>query len=391
MLQLIDFFQEMGFKITFSSAALQNEFSADLKILGIQEHPINLNSDSFDAFILQLNPQLVVFDRFVTEEQFGWRVTQNCPNAIRILDTEDLHCLRLARQASFKAQLSFDLSDLLSEPTAFREIASIYRCDLSLIVSEFEMKVLQQTFSIDKQLLYYLPLLVPDNFQEQQTLAFESRTDFVFIGNFLHEPNWNAVQVLKSEIWNGIRSAIPEASLHIYGAYPSGKVFQLHNPKQHFYIEGRAESSKEVISNARILLAPLQFGAGIKGKLLEAMQYGTPSITTPIGAEGMQGEFSWNGNVCNTNSDFIAAAIDLYQNKSSWIKAQSNGFEIVRKRFLVSQNKAAFISFFLEFMSTIATHRKQNFMGNLLAQQQFQSTKYLSLWITEKNKNQDAP
>jgi hypothetical protein len=82
------------------------------------------------------------------EEQFGWRVAENCPKAIRLLDTEDLHCLRTARQKAFKENRAFALNDLLSEEVAKREIASILRCDLSFIISEFEMTILKEVFKL---------------------------------------------------------------------------------------------------------------------------------------------------------------------------------------------------------------------------------------------------
>jgi hypothetical protein len=65
----------------------------------VKKETIALNSSSFDVFVKQLQPSIVLFDRFMIEEQFGWRVAENCPNAVRILDTEDLHCLRLAQKS----------------------------------------------------------------------------------------------------------------------------------------------------------------------------------------------------------------------------------------------------------------------------------------------------
>ncbi len=188
------------------------------------------------------------------EEQFGWRVAENCPNALRLLDTEDLHCLRLARQKAFKENRPFSTDDLLEEDVAKREIASILRCDVSLMISEYEMELLQTVFKIDSKILYYLPLLLEpiEDSMIQKSPSFEERNYFVFIGNFLHEPNWNAVQYLKETIWPLIRKQLPEAVLHIYGAYPSQKVLQLHQPKQGFYIMGRADDAQEVVKNAQL-------------------------------------------------------------------------------------------------------------------------------------------
>jgi hypothetical protein len=80
---------------------------ADLSLYKVRE--IALNSSSFDVFVKQLQPSIVLFDRFMIEEQFGWRVAENCPNAVRILDTEDLHCLRLARQKAYKEKRNLKL------------------------------------------------------------------------------------------------------------------------------------------------------------------------------------------------------------------------------------------------------------------------------------------
>ncbi|SPZ87777.1 Uncharacterized protein conserved in bacteria [Sphingobacterium multivorum] len=97
MMQLIETFINRSYQITFASAAAKSPYSAPLQSLGIQEQTIVLNSNSFDEFIAQLKPDIVVFDRFMVEEQYGWRVAQHCPNALRVLDTEDLHFLRQAR------------------------------------------------------------------------------------------------------------------------------------------------------------------------------------------------------------------------------------------------------------------------------------------------------
>ena len=97
MLQLINVFRQEGWKITFASAAAASPFMADLKALDVDSAGIELNSGSFDDFAKRLQPSVVLFDRFMTEEQFGWRVAECCPDALRVLDTEDLHCLRSAR------------------------------------------------------------------------------------------------------------------------------------------------------------------------------------------------------------------------------------------------------------------------------------------------------
>jgi glycosyltransferase involved in cell wall biosynthesis len=388
MIQLISLFKKQGYDITFASPAMDSVYMADLEALGVAKRSIELNSSSFDVYVKKLNPSVVLFDRFMMEEQFGWRVAENCPDALRLLDTEDLHCLRLARQKAYKEQRSFNVADLFKEDVAKREIASILRCDLSLVISEFEMKLLLSAFKVDHKLLYYIPLLLDPNSNSsiQKLLDYEERQNFIFIGNFLHEPNWNAVQYLKETIWPLIRKQLPVAVLEIYGAYPSQKVFDLHQPKEGFYIKGRAVDAQEAVRNARVVLAPLRFGAGIKGKLLEAMQCATPSVTTSIGAESMCGDLMWNGAIADDVQVFVDKAVELYREKSLWLQAQENGFRIIEERYLKSVFEDDFIKHISKLEVELIEHRLCNFMGAMLQHHSLTSTKYMSRWIEEKNR-----
>lgn len=384
ILQLIDLFIGQGFEVTFASAAQESEFSFDLNSKGIQKVSIELNSSDFDAFVKKMNPDMVLFDRYISEEQFGWRVAENCPNAIRVLDTEDLHCLRLERQNSVKKEINFNLQNLLDSDIAKREIASIYRCDLTLMISEYEMSILKNCFKIDSDLLYYLPMFYESK-KVDDLLQFENRNDFVFIGNFIHEPNWDAVKQLKTKVWPLIKKELPHSKLFVYGAYPSQKVLQLQNEKEGFLIMGRAEDAQEVVERAKIMLAPLRFGAGQKGKLLEAMQVGTPSVTTTIGIEGIADNSNWNGFVADDFETFSASAVALYTNQNLWSEKQKNGFGILQQ-FNSNQFENQFQKRINELYENIREHRRTNFIGNLLYQHSFQSTKFMSKWIEEKNK-----
>ncbi len=387
-MQLIEQFQNLNWKITFACAASDSEFSIDLKKYSIDKVTIELNSSSFDEFIKQLQPSIVLFDRFMIEEQFGWRVAENCPTALRVLDTIDLHCLRLARQQAFKEKRLFTYEDLLQTDVAKREIASIYRCDVTLMISSFEMNLLQKFFKIDSSILHYTPFLL-NPIQEKEKnkwSAFEDRKHFITIGNFLHEPNWNGVLYLKEEIWPLIKKQLPDAELHVYGAYPSPKIMQLHQPKDGFLIKGRAESAHEVMLQARVCLAPLRFGAGLKGKLIDAMECGTPSVTTSIGAEAMHGNLKWAGSVADDAIGFANAAVTLYTDKNSWNTAQQQGATIINQVFEKENQAAALMDKLLHTQEHLEIHRQQNFIGSMLSHHTASSTKYMSRWIEEKNK-----
>ena len=382
MMQLIELFQANGYAITFVTTAQNLEFSEDISALKISTKIIELNSSSFDDFVKGLNPTIVLFDRFMVEEQFGWRVSESCPYALKILNTEDLHSMRQARLLAVKENREFTFDDLFSN-VAKREIASILRCDISLMVSEFEIELLEKQFKVSNELLFYLPIFA-ERLNEFPTFA--ERKDFVFIGNFLHEPNWDCVKYLSEAIWPLLHKKLPEAKMLIYGAYPSQKVLELHKPKQQFYIMGRADDAFEVVKKAKVVLAPIRFGAGIKGKLLEAMQCGTPSMTSSIGAEAMAGNFDWNGFVKDNPNTFVEAAVQLYEDEKLWLQCQENGFEILDKRYRKSLFEKEFITEINSLLDNLKQHRNKNFIGSILQHHLLSSTKYMSKWIEEKNK-----
>ncbi|GLU44785.1 glycosyl transferase [Muricauda sp. NBRC 101325] len=385
MQQLLEAFLAFGYEITFASTASKTEYSLDLSALGILETTIQLNNSSFDDFIQDLQPDVVLFDRFMIEEQFGWRVAEFAPNALRVLNTEDLHALRKAREEAHKKNITFNLDQWKNHPMTLREVASIYRCDVSMMISTFEMEILQNGLNIPSDLLFHLPFMV--DISEEPLPSFEERKGFVSIGNGKHAPNVDSIKVLKNEIWPRIRKQLPKAEIHIYGAYLPQHVNEMHDPKNGFLVKGWAENVKEVLTTSRVLLAPIQFGAGIKGKLLDAMQTGTPSITTNIGAEGMHGDQSWNGIITDDWDTFSEAAVILHQDKETWKIAQQQGIQLLQTFY----NKEKYQLLLNERLQTLSkaldSHRSKNFTGKMLQHQTMASTKYMAKWIEGKHKN----
>lgn len=391
MLGLINTFRSDGYQIVFASPAEKSEHRFVLESIGIEEKQILLNSSSFDEYVAQLNPKIVLFDRFMMEEQFGWRVAAACPQALRILDTEDLHFLRHARHQAFKANRKVQESDL-KQDYALREVASIYRSDLSIILSSVELKLLKNTFGVSDLLLIECPLILEasEEFSIDSLPDYAQRQHFLSIGNFRHAPNWDAVLFLKQQIWPLIRKVLPDAELHIYGAYPPPKATQLHNPKDGFLIKGWAENSSRVISQARVCLAPLRFGAGLKGKLVEAMQCGTPNVTTLIGAEGMHDNLPWSGSIGADAQSIATLAIQLYQDHELWLTAQQAGFEIITQKFNNTLTRQRLMARLETIESNLVSHRLSNFTGSMLQHHQHKSTQYMSQWIEAKNQTKSG-
>ncbi len=386
MLQLLHLFLDSNYTITFASPADFSTHSYNLSSLPINVKKIEINHSSFDSFIKELYPDIVLFDRFLMEEQLGWRVAELCPNALRILDTEDLHFLRKAREQAVKAGKSLHTLHLINETTK-RELASIYRCDVSLLISEAEMQLLQIHFNISKALLYYLPFIENTTSIAIKKLPnFLERNHFLFIGNFLHAPNVDGVMQLKSAIWPLIQKALPKTELHIYGAYTKQKIKQLHNEKERFLVKGYVENASQVLQNARIHLAYLRFGAGLKGKLITAMHNGTPCGMTTIAAEGMFGNQKPNGFIADSPVAFATKAIALYNNGKEWKNKQENGYAVLQTRFNKTTIAPPFIQYISELALNLERHRAANFIGQILQHHTLQSTKYLSKWIAAKNK-----
>lgn len=402
VMQILDTFLQQGWDVTFSSPAGIGEHKADLLALGIRECPIELNNSSFDTFVAELAPDIVLFDQFMMEEQFGWRVEKQCPDALRILETSDLQSLRHARHQRLKERLkvSDDQNDfsalfapalreefehMADTDLAKREIAALYRCDLSLMISEVEIDLLVEQFKVPRALLHWCPLMLDTPLPEFS--PFEDRAHFLSIGNFRHAPNWDAVLWMKTTLWPLIRQQLPGAQLHIYGAYTPPKATALHNAAQGFHVMNWAEDALQVMSSARICLAPLRFGAGIKGKIVDAMLCGTPNVTTPIGAEGMNGDMPWPGAIAESASTFADAAVQLYKDQALWTQAQDRGRELLAARYRQQVHGPALIERITLCRTNLAQARRNNFTGSMLRHHHHKSTQYMAQWIEAKNRS----
>lgn len=381
MLQLIKQLKAYTSDIHFACAALKSEASFPLEDLGIIEHAIILNDDSFNTFISSLKPDIVVYDRFMIEEQFGWRVKQELPDCLTILDTEDLHYVRKARTVAFKnnTDVNFDTTD------CYRELTSIFRTDLSIIISQWEYDLLVNNFNVPTKQLLYVPFIEQSIVEETigNIPDFTKREHLMFIGNFIHDPNYQTVLQLK-KMWPFIKKRLPNVQLHIYGAYASQKVLQLNNHNDGFIIKGKAVDVNETMQKYKLLVAPIPYGAGLKGKFIDGFKNGLPNVTTPIGGESMFVNF-WGGSISN-EEDFAAEIENLYVNENSWNQAVKNGFKIINEQFSERLWNDVLISKVVDIVTDLQKHRSNLIFQKILWQNSLQAVKYMSLWIQEKNK-----
>ncbi len=397
--RLVCVFNEMGWSVHISSLAEPSDYSTVYEYA--QHYKLDPNSPQTPKSIQAINPDIVIFDRFMMEEQFGWQVAEVCPSAIRILDTEDLHGLREARRLSLQYlthdrlwNQEFMVSEsCLSNPISLRELASMYRVHLNLMVSRVEMDLARKYYRLDSDSLYFLPLL-SNNWVEtnHDSGSVVSRNHFMFIGNYKHAPNRDAVHHLCRDLWPSIREKIPNQELHLYGAYADADIQKLNNVSLGIYVKGRADDVTNVMKGYLLQLAPLRFGAGIKGKILEAILSELPTITTPIGREGLDEylyDHEFPGEVTCSDAEFIEKTIFLAQNKRHYEqkitesqkikdKLMSDSISFTHERMLL--NNLLNPMFLERLMNTSMVHQsfRQN---NSLAH------RYLSKYIAEKNKN----
>jgi glycosyltransferase involved in cell wall biosynthesis len=407
ILSYIEAAQQCDWQVSFCSAAQTTAQSHDLASVHVNVFQTQLNCNSFNVKISALQPDLIIFDRYLSFEQFAWRVKQVCPKALLILDAEDVHCLRAARHALLKQQseqvktkgfVFMNSSEIkkssnipqLHNDIALREIACVLQADLTIVLSDFEQNLVVNYFNVPSNQIAHVPFILSESSMlHTQTMSFEQKLNFVFIGNFRHAPNYHAVKILAEQCWPAIHKKLhkhhPAICCNIYGAYMSPKVKQLENKKLGFFVHGFAKEQFTVIQQAKVMLAPISFGAGVKGKLLDAMQCGTPSVTTPLGSEGISNK-AWPGIVSNTIDEFIDAAVLLYTNKEKWQESCQNGDLILHHDYAKKNNQAHFINVIKTKLASAESDRKNNFLQSMLSHHQFQTSKYMSQWIEAKNK-----
>ncbi|CAJ1948581.1 unnamed protein product [Cylindrotheca closterium] len=369
---------------------MEQEYQQWIPNLMVEHLPMN-RSHAVENFLLKHNTdkgiERIIFDRFYVEEAFShafWEGTSsaldNHKKPAMVLDMQDMHSLRHGRQEVVqKLDRAFGkergreydpLKHVIPEVMAYapkvngpgkdsdrllRELASIHRCDMTLVCSPYEMDLLQREYGIPRDKLCLASFFVdhPSSIVGTSTVVDNGEapkeheeTKFVFCGGFRHDPNVDAVQVLLKHVWPKLLS----------------------------------------MSGRNILLAPLRFGAGIKGKILDAWMNGMPAITTPIGSEGIvQNKDDFGGAVCSTVHDFCESAIALMTNSDGcYSKAQTRGFHLLRKEFDKERNWDLLHQQLQSLQSDLTKRRQRDPVQALLWHQSLRSTKYFSKWIEEK-------
>ena len=249
-----------------------------------------------------------------------------------VFDTVDLHYLREQRAAELEQRE--DLARVAAKTRA-QEIGIMRECDVSLVVSPVEQEILARD----------APGVAVDVLSNVHEIygcrrPFEERRDLVFVGGFQHPPNSDAVIWFVREILPRVLDSIPELRLHVIGSKVTEEIQALAG--EHVLVHGFVEDIAPFMDTARISIAPLRYGAGVKGKVNMAMSYGLPVVATPIAVEGMHVRAGLDVSVAEDARRFAEAIVKLYGDKGLWERLSVNGLATSATTFRSRRPKRRF-------------------------------------------------
>lgn len=296
-----------------------NYYSSSLSDLGIKVYIGNysikkiLRSNIFKAAILEY---------FHIAEHYLQKIKLLQPSCPVIVDSVDVHYLRFHR----KARITNDINDIAEmEETKRRELAIYSQADITLTVTEEDARILiKENKNITVRTLPNIHRLI-------HSTSDRDENQIVFVGGFSHEPNIDAAVYFCEDILPKIRKVIPKARFTIVGSNPTQRIRNLGN--DFTTVTGYVPSTTPYLQKSRVSVAPLRYGAGMKGKIGEAMAHGLPVVTTSIGAEGMGLTDRENIIVADSPETFSKAVVELMLDNSLYNKIQKNAMEHIAKNF----------------------------------------------------------
>jgi glycosyltransferase involved in cell wall biosynthesis len=215
-----------------------------------------------------------------TARHLGRRLRALSPRTMIAVDCVDLHYLRLRREAELQTDPKAKAAGLArAREEEQRELGTYRRADLVIAISEDEAELL-------RPMLGGVPVTVVSNIHPlpAEVAPFEARRDLFFVGSYDHPPNVDAFEVLATQVLPRVREQLPDVRLIVVGG---GKHELEGTDRPGIDIRGFVDELEPVIDGARLMVAPLRFGAGVKGKVGQALAHGLPVVTTTIGAEGL--------------------------------------------------------------------------------------------------------
>lgn len=326
MVNLLRLLQSLDRGVTFFAANLVGiePYTSRLKQQGVEvlhlpwmHSPPQWFADNGARF------DMVVLSRYYVAKDFVWLARRHCPNARLVFDTVDLHYLRERRLAELENRASLAKA---AERTQREELGVARRCDTTLVVSPVEEEVL----SADAP---EVQVRVLSNIHEVRgnRRPFSERKGIWFVGGFQHPPNLDAMRWFCDEIWPLIRGQLPELEFHIVGSKMPPEMQKLEGDGVR--VDGFVPDVEPYLDGCRLAVAPLRYGAGVKGKVNQSMSYGQPVVSTTAGVEGMYVTPGEDALVADEPEAFARAVVRAYRDAELWERLSANGLANVQRHF----------------------------------------------------------
>lgn len=267
--------------------------------------------------------EAVVLCRCAVADQYLPLVRRLAPQAQVIFDTVDLHFLREQRAAELSGNAALARQ---AEASRQRELALVDACDMTFVVSPVEHELL-----VDEAPGAHIELLSNVHVLHGRQAGFDTRHGLLFIGGYNHPPNADAMRWMVHDILPRIRGRLPDIELHILGDIPDEARRALEAPG--VTLHGRVAELAPWMNTCRMSVAPLRYGAGVKGKVNMAMSHGLPVIATPVAAEGMHLVDGEDVLVAEDAENFANAVVRLHQDPELWLRLSDAGLDNVRRYF----------------------------------------------------------
>ncbi len=323
---LLDILQQIGFQVTFLPENLyaMPPYCEPLQERGI-EVVITPEETSLRGYLARHGEgfELAIVSRFHIATSTLDMVRELCPSALLVFDTVDLQFLRLQRQAELEND-----PELAAEAERMRkaEIELSRRADAVLVVSEVERELLRHHApDLDVHLvsnIHHTAAPVSD---------YDQRQDFYFIGGFEHPPNQDAMFWFCEEIWPKIRQELPAAKLHLIGSKVTKELRALAG--EGVEVVGFVADLMPYLKGCRLSVAPLRYGAGVKGKVTQSLAYGLPTVVTTIAAEGIGLEHGVSAMIADDPESFAQAVVQVYRDQRLWQRLSKHGQQAFEARF----------------------------------------------------------
>src|SRR5262245_11525234 len=275
-------------------------------------------------------PDLVIMARVNIAVRVLPVIRTQLPGVPVIFDTVDLHHRRLGREAALSRDPTASLRALAVK---VEEVEMARASDLVWVVSEEERQALLAEEPC-------LKVEVLSNIHEVagECAGFETREGLGFVGGFNHTPNVDAVRFLVSHIMPRIWRSRPDIALAVVGADPPAEIRALEGPGVR--VLGYQPDLAAILGRWRVFVAPIRFGAGVKGKITQALSVGLPTVTTWLGAEGIGLRHGEHVLMADTPATFAAAVIELYKDRESWERLSQAGQAHMRAHFSLDEARA---------------------------------------------------